>query len=571
MCKNVCSALLAIVAGLSVASSPAFAGGACKFDTDCIGGPCQDGDCQDGFCQYGPADCDDQDECTDDFCDSKTGCYSVPNEQCFEGCRTDFDCISKDPCVAGFCSDGDGVAGSTKGGGECVYVQILCDDGLDCTKDFCETGVGCQFVEIEECTEEVQKVQRISTSKKGSLLIFPNIELKWDSNGNLTQDTILSITNDANEDTYVHFLFVNGDDSIPAQTCCDPEVIVERAHVGWNKHNWTAEWTGNESNYFSLHTGLPKGAPPFAGLDNGPEGPGRPDPESASGGRVLRGYMLAWAVDATGYQIMWNHLSGTATIVDYDGLAAWEYLPYAAQASNVDTTTTQIAGDPLRVGSVAGQLNLDGWDYDIAFGRLLLEFYGVDSMAFSRTNAMATINTDVTLLPLKQDLRQNNDGPVHVKAKFDVWNQNEDYLSHTDRCLVCWDQVMLSDIDLPNNFLLSALQTDKGKARIEGEASPTVCEDGFCCDRMDELCKEEYEFEHGVQAPICSESAPFVGTALKVISFAASGEHAVAGVSMQGMGEEVGVIKSDLPSPPEPAQQVPNRRRSTLGRTSIGR
>jgi len=63
------------------------------------------------------------------------------------------------------------------------------------------------------------------------------------------------------------------------------------------------------------------------------------------------------------------------------------------------------------------------------------------------------------------------EGPVTTKASFSIWNQNEVKFSGTHRCITCWDQTLLRDYDIPNHFLRDNLQTDKGKARIDGLAS----------------------------------------------------------------------------------------------------
>jgi len=398
---------------------------------------------------------------------------------------------------------------------------------------------------------------RPSVSKKGSLLVFPNVEVRWLGN-TVVQDTVLSITNDYNEDVYIHFLFVNGDDPVDAIRVGNPPVVVERAHRGWNKFNWTSKWTANESNYFSVMSGQPKGAPRLDGLDNGPEGPGRLDPEGSQD-RVLRGFVLAWAVDNFGHQISWNHLEGLATIINYRDMGAWEYGAYSF--ATVDVTT-----EGELVGSEAGNLYLDGVDYDYNFNRLLLDFFGSGAEPFSTPQGgpFVMVETDVTLLPMKQDLRQNNIGPVHTKAHFDVWNSNEDFLSHTDHCLWCWDQVLLSDIAQPNNFLLSQLQTDKGKARIDGVASPAVCDEPNCCTRWDESCHAEFEFQNnGLRAPICSEDSPLLGVANKILAFSgADSGTGYAGVTLTGQGTESGKIYSDLPSVPEQAND-PEPERAT--------
>ena len=55
---------------------------------------------------------------------------------------------------------------------------------------------------------------------------------------------------------------------------------------------------------------------------------GRPA-QDGSGERVLRGMVLAWAVDSMGSEIRWNHLKGDAVIVNYAKTAAWEYSAWA--------------------------------------------------------------------------------------------------------------------------------------------------------------------------------------------------------------------------------------------------
>jgi hypothetical protein len=55
-----------------------------------------------------------------------------------------------------------------------------------------------------------------SVSEKGSLLIFPKIELRWDWCGNLTQDVYLTLNNDYPGPVQVQMYFVNGDLPEPA-------------------------------------------------------------------------------------------------------------------------------------------------------------------------------------------------------------------------------------------------------------------------------------------------------------------------------------------------------------------
>lgn len=418
------------------------------------------------------------------------------------------------------------------------------------------------------CTADITVLppERVDATHKGSLLVFPNVDVKWDqSTGStvLVQDTFLSVTNDYNEDVDVHFLFVNGDDELDAVLAGDPPMVVERAHPGWNKQNWTTTLTQNQTKYFSVMNGQPGGAPGFRGLDNGPEGPGRPDFEGNGLTRTLRGFVLAWAVDSDGRELTWNHLSGVATIVDYANVEAWEYLPYAYTTNCTDTgeqpmdcTLVDENGTCCTAEAIPGQLDLDGFQYAVSFSHLLLDFFGSGSTPFGANGITAMLDTDLSLLPMVQDLRQNNFGPISTKATFDIWNQNEDFRSGTHRCLYCWDQFLLSNTaSLSNNFLVAQLGTDKGKARIIGEFSD-VCEAGFCCERTDEACIENYEFANpGVHVPICSESAPLLGVAAKLIGYSGSASGVGAsGTHLRGGGRDItGQILADLPSEPLPA------------------
>jgi len=553
----------------SVCTDPGFCddGNVCTADScdDGIGGccvhdpiPCPERPCFEvvgcdpvAGCLYesvctDPDFCDDGNVCTADSCDEGVdGCClneEIPcaPRECFinSGCDPTTGCQYESVCtIADFCNDNDVCTVDTCDdslGGCCSYEPVVCEERPCFTLIGCNQATGCEYEPVicddgDSCTVDT------CNPVTGAC----GFEPRDCNDGNVcTEDRCDPLTGRC------------------VNTVLDPAPAGCTEEPGWNKYNWTAEWTGNESNYISLYSGLPKGAQPFLALDNGPDGPGRPDPEQANR-RILRGFVVAWAVDNTGYQVSWNHLTGIATMVLYDHREAWEYEAYAFQ-------TPRISGPGTRVGAVGGRLELNGADYDSAFNQLLLDFFASGASPFSipAQQSWAMVETDVTLLPLIQDLRQNNIGPVYTKAHFDVWNANEDFLSHTDRCLWCWDQVLLSDIAQPNNFLLSQLQTDKGKARIDGIASPSVCDAPNCCPRWDEKCKQSFEFyNNGLRAPICSEDTPLVGVANKIIAFSGpSASMAYGGVTLTGQGFEAGRIDSDLPSQPEPAVESPEDR-----------
>ena len=492
---------------------------------------------------------------------------------------------------------------------------------------------------------------RVKACEKGSLLIYPKVELRWDAQGNLIQDTFLSLINDYPDDVLVQMYFINGDGPTSGESPCEHRIVLydaygdgwngnsldvsvngspvlnditlpngpgplalsfvagtgdsiattfddsgdydgecyyevyggngavlgaslgsgssgppdlqvtgicDVAHPGWNWVDVEIPLTGNEPTYWSAATGGPIGTQPFTILDPDDGLPGRPDP-NVPGERMLRGYVIAWAVNDAGEEIRWNHLTGSATLVNYLYAAAWEYCTYGFQA-----TTAVAHGAPL--GS-PGELFLDNTEYCATYSQLLFDFFAVDSFALSGEYQAVSVNTDLTLLPVPVDLRQETEGPVTTKAHFDIWDMNEFKKSGTYRCVTCWDQTLLGDYGVPNNFLIENLWTDKGKARITGQAS--------------QLCDLDYDPADGPLGSdprdVISEAAPLLGVIAKHLSFSynlltepiAAGEDTpsngmeeadfgYAGMNLVGMGSEGTVIRADLVNNGSPPPEAPD-------------
>jgi len=367
---------------------------------------------------------------------------------------------------------------------------------------------------------------RVSASEKGSLLIFSKVEIRWDAAGNLLQDTFIDISNDYPADVLVQMYFFNGDAPLDAEYD-EFGVMIERAHLG---HNWVDNQillTANEPTYWSAMTGMPKGTSPFAMLDPG-DPIGRPAPDG-SGDRVMRGMVIAYAVNADGNEIRWNHLKGDAMIVNYDNEAAWEYNAWAFAAVTDGHTHGAELDTPF------GQLDIDGVEYVEGFDTLLLDFYSVGSLGLSGETTAVTVDTDLTLFSVDADFRQESEGPVCFKAHFDIWNMNEVKFSGTHRCICAWDQALLSSYDAPNHFLIGYIHTDKGKARIDG-----------------------------VQSVVCpgSEAASILGVSAKMLAFGAA-DFGMAGSNLIGMGYESTQILVDIVEIPDellPTQKAPSKK-----------
>ena len=109
---------------------------------------CNDGDaCSEkdqcdgkGACKAQKVSCEDGNPCTDDPCDSKTGCAAKIN--------TTKPCTDLPNCKAG---------GTCDGGGKCAGLKDSCDDSNSCTADSCKGGgAGCANVPGNEggsCTD----------------------------------------------------------------------------------------------------------------------------------------------------------------------------------------------------------------------------------------------------------------------------------------------------------------------------------------------------------------------------------------------------------------------------------
>lgn len=112
----------------------------CESDSGCVykphAGACDDGDactngdaCQGGACASGvPANCNDQNVCTNDTCDKSKGCAHSPTEA---ACDDGDVCTVGDACQASACLPGGATA---------------CDDSNPCTNDGCDAKTGCTFL-----------------------------------------------------------------------------------------------------------------------------------------------------------------------------------------------------------------------------------------------------------------------------------------------------------------------------------------------------------------------------------------------------------------------------------------
>ena len=127
---------------------------ACTVDT-CV--PQKDGTYQ---CKHEPVDCDDDDLCTTDRCNPKTGECEYAEVICDPEtlCET---CICKAKtgecvCTPIVCNDDDACTADRcdPATGQCIYTPIDCDDDNACTVDSCDPEKGCKHEPVD-CDDDI--------------------------------------------------------------------------------------------------------------------------------------------------------------------------------------------------------------------------------------------------------------------------------------------------------------------------------------------------------------------------------------------------------------------------------
>jgi len=282
-------------------------------------------------------------------------------------------------------------------------------------------------------------VDSVGANKKGSLLVFPLAQLNSDKR----LDTYFFIGNDgANQDPInIKCYWMDGNQSVK---------------------NFTFELTHNQPKVFSAGT-----APnPFK------------DP--------AKGSLLCYAVQVDeSTPIVWNHLYGYAALT-----TATTYHFYNAYSFRVNSNGPDMFDD---FSDGSGQLVLGGVRaYDKCQKYLVTNFIPYDA-APTGDNIFRDA-PDLTLWPCKQQVNQDR-VPTYTKAKFDIWKDNEEKVTGAWKCIKCWWEGFLHEIDEDGsqvwslkglngaNFLAATLGLNDSdlppvaRLRITGIAS-TVCNTG---------------------------------------------------------------------------------------------
>ncbi|MBW2072553.1 MAG: hypothetical protein JRI89_15030 [Deltaproteobacteria bacterium] len=301
-------------------------------------------------------------------------------------------------------------------------------------------AVAAVFMLVGAATLAVAAQNVGNTSQKGSLLIFPKIDVQSG------KDTIVFISNDYYRTVWLKCYWVDKKQ---------------------DSEDFMFKLTANQPIWFNAKTGHGTvNVPPF------------------NFGEPV-GELKCWAVDAaSSNQISWNHLWGTAKVVDFLTGTAYEYNSWNFIARGVTR------GQPVGTG---GELVLSGASgaYDACPKYLLFNFPAVSdyddiigglNIIRKPDGKLIFVDYDLTVVPCKEDLRQDRK-PTYTKLRFNIWNNDEVKYTGAYACMKCWYESFLSNLNAgayqgvangSEKFLYKNLHTETGRMRVQGIPS-TVC------------------------------------------------------------------------------------------------
>ena len=279
-----------------------------------------------------------------------------------------------------------------------------------------------------------------NTSQKGSLLIFPLIDVDTSN----TSNTVIEISNDQVFAIHVECIYVNEkkgrvdfDFKLTAKGTLSWEVL-----------------TGSGDIF----------APLFPSNGTFP-------------GNAARGELVCFAIDAGAQnQVAWNHLTGTATHTSVESIdhEAFRYNPWsfiARDANGLPAADGTIQGTPGNIQLTGAN---DGKSYDGCPAYNIVNFMPNGAPGLG---GVITVDNDLSVVSCNQDLRQDFRLRL-TKLKFTEWNVNENSFTGT---FICVDSVTTVSLGSDNpalvngsSFDFSTLRTDNARYQVKGVAS-TVC------------------------------------------------------------------------------------------------
>jgi hypothetical protein len=284
-------------------------------------------------------------------------------------------------------------------------------------------------------------------ANKGSLLVYPRIDV------GPGVDTLITLVNDSSYSVRLKCYYASSD-PIPTPYSGTASSAKQYKH----KVDFTIDLTHNQPVSWFASSGqvlwpsaLKAGsiAPPFGNFPSGFRGSGE---------------MKCWASsDDFSAERHWNHLFGTASVMNFGTAQAYEYTAWAFQAMGPATDTGKVLGSP-------GVLNLDNAEYDACPNTIVGDFIPAGAPPIGGNF------TQLTLASCNQDLRQNYT-PTITKLTYTFWNQDEMARTGNHACANSWYETFLpaANHNWLNHATYQSLGTAAAYFRIETTADTSIC------------------------------------------------------------------------------------------------
>ena len=316
-----------------------------------------------------------------------------------------------------------------------------------------------------------------NTSKKGSLLVYPLIKVGPPGDGN---DTIVFIANDYPKKVHIKCQYAT-----PKDCACEP---------------FSFNLTANQSIAFSAKDGTDVKGNPLPRRINLVKFP------SANGQYV--GELRCWATNPSGaYNISWNHLYGSAIVVEGDN-QTWEYsawrfaVGYAVGWNNPVKDANNQNTDILRLTGMPDT-------YDACPEKLIFNFINQVPNPDAGPYPAGQAENRLTLIPCKQDCVT-----TPVRAHFRIFDEYEN-----DR-----EEIACYDCDDNESAFFSKSLSDTTKFGVQDWFVDLGTPGGMAIveNTPDGTCGETYGIPmlgvisnrfNGVDGPVAGESLTTLGRA----------------------------------------------------------
>lgn len=223
------------------------------------------------------------------------------------------------------------------------------------------------------------------------------------------------------------------------------------------------------------------------------------------------GSLTCWASDeATDAPLSRNQLFAQATIYDYANLLAVSYNGYAFRA---------LAGL-----NADDQLLLDNSEYDAcpqyALGTFMFTGAKFEDLGYT----VEAVTTDLTLYACKQDLKQAPT-PTITKARFTIYDENENGTTNTTLCFKCWVETTLDEVPVQSGNAGTFKNFKRWMAILNGDEYVAT----FGYFRVNGVAGTEAEC--GLAGP--AVASPVIGTLFRTVDITSPGDLVMTGGILQ--------------------------------------